>query len=166
MKLNILVEEKSWNEFDLNFMGSKALELALLSIHINSLNYEYSILACDNNRITDLNYKFREKKFPTDILSWPEFDLKNAKPGLYPKSPPISENAEALIDLGNIAIAYEACFNELENTNINHYDHLMHLLLHGCLHLLGFDHQDSSDASLMESIEISSLSSLGISNPY
>ena len=93
---------------------------------------------CDNNRITDLNYKFREKKFPTDILSWPEFDLKNAKPGLYPKSPPISENAEALIDLGNIAIAYEACFNELENTNINHYDHLMHLLLHGCLHLLGF----------------------------
>jgi probable rRNA maturation factor len=69
-------------------------------------------------------------------------------------------------ELGDIAIAYETCVRESHEAGLAFVDHLTHLLLHGLLHLLGYDHIDDADADVMEGLEIKMLASLGISNPY
>ena len=69
-------------------------------------------------------------------------------------------------ELGDIAIAYETCLRESQAAGLAILDHLTHLLLHGTLHLLGYDHIEDADAEVMEGLEIKMLASLGISNPY
>ena len=69
-------------------------------------------------------------------------------------------------NLGNIGILVAYSAIEAEEGNLAFEDHLSHLLIHGCLHLVGFDHENESDAELMEGIEKKLLSKLGIKNPY
>ena len=69
-------------------------------------------------------------------------------------------------EFGDIAIASETCVRESHEAGLAIVDHLTHLLLHGTLHLLGYDHIDDADADVMEGLEIKMLASLGISNPY
>jgi probable rRNA maturation factor len=68
--------------------------------------------------------------------------------------------------LGDIAIAWETCQREAAEQAKPALDHITHLIVHGVLHLLGYDHIDDADASLMEGHEVRILASLGISDPY
>jgi probable rRNA maturation factor len=116
-------------------------------------------MACDDAQIAQLNKDFRGKPQPTNVLSWPSEELSMQQPGAQPK--------QALDpELGDIAIAYETCVRESHEAGLAFVDHLTHLLLHGLLHLLGYDHIDDADADVMEGLEIKMLASLGISNPY
>ena len=68
--------------------------------------------------------------------------------------------------LGDIAISYNKIFEESKLYNIKPENHFRHLLLHGALHLLGFDHKDNNRLSIMEKLEIEILSKFNINNPY
>jgi probable rRNA maturation factor len=73
---------------------------------------------------------------------------------------------EGTLDIGDIAISYETCFKKAKEVNLIFEDYIIHMLIHSCLHLLGFDHKKYSEFKLMNDIEIKSLNECGINNPY
>ncbi|MEM6309648.1 MAG: rRNA maturation RNase YbeY [Pseudomonadota bacterium] len=119
---------------------------------------EGSLLGCDDAQISALNAEFREKASPTNVLSWPAEDLE---PPDLPKPDP-----DGVIELGDIAMAYETCAREAAEQDKTLSDHSAHLVVHGLLHLLGYDHERDEDATLMEGLEKEILGKLGIKDPY
>jgi len=124
-----------------------------------------SVLACSDARIQELNTEFRDKPSPTNVLSWPAYDLAPAMPGEMPPIPP-KHAFDGPNPLGDVAIALQTCVQEAEKGGIPLKNHVTHLILHGCLHLLGFDHQTEEDAVRMEGIESRALTRIGIPDPY
>lgn len=106
---------------------------------------EVSIVLTDSAAIQKLNRDWRGKDKPTNVLSFPA-----GEPGL----------------LGDIVLAYEVIKQEAEEQKKSFDDHLMHLIIHGILHLVGHDHEDDKEAENMESLEIRILQSFGVKNPY
>ena len=118
-----------------------------------------SILLTDNNYIKQINKKFRKKTSPTNIISFPSDDFNYHK---------FTNNKQQGISLhfGDIIISLEKILSESKEKNKNFKNHFYHILLHGLLHLLGYDHNDEESANNMENLEISILNSIGIDNPY
>ena len=167
MKVNIRITDVRWSKVNLRELCRKGLLLSLSTLEDNMRCFEISILACGVEEITELNYKFRQVKKPTDILSWPEFDFKNRNRGeatLWFKQ--IETSQDDKVFLGNMALSYDQCVADYLDKEILIDDHLTHLIVHGCLHLLGYDHKKISDARLMESTEKKLLESVGIRSPY
>jgi probable rRNA maturation factor len=104
-----------------------------------------ALLLGDDRALKALNARFRGKNAPTNVLSFP-----STSPGR----------------LGDIAVAFETCVREAEEKGVSISDHAAHLIVHGILHLAGFDHQTDREAAAMEGLEIDILDALGISNPY
>ena len=113
------------------------------------------IVATDDARIADLNAEYRGKPKPTNILSWPAFE----------GPPPAPEQDEPAF-LGDLAIAYDTCAAEAAAAGIPLGDHVSHLVVHGVLHLLGYDHEMEDEADAMEAFETKILASMGLPNPY
>jgi len=158
LSFEFVLEDTRWQVQDLGAIGTK---LGAVIPQYLSLPTQCSavVMACDDAQIAQLNKDFRGKPQPTNVLSWPSEELSMQQPGAQPK--------QALDpELGDIAIAYETCVRESHEAGLAFVDHLTHLLLHGSLHLLGYDHIDDADADVMEGLEIKMLASLGISNPY
>ena len=109
-----------------------------------------SVLLGDDEAIAALNSQFRGKAGPTNVLSFPAGDA-------YP---------DGVVMLGDIAVARETVEREAASAGISVADHLSHMIVHGTLHLLGFDHQSDAQAEEMESLEVKVLSGMGIANPY
>lgn len=127
----------------------------------NSL-VQLSVSLVSNAQIKKINYQFRGKNKPTDILSFSALDEKIIqKQGLLH-----ALESPQFVVLGDLVLAYETIQKdaELQNKSFNH--HLIHLLSHGILHLLGFDHEKPKMAEAMEASEISILKHFKISNPY
>jgi probable rRNA maturation factor len=118
---------------------------------------EISVRFTDDEEVHDLNRDYRGKDKPTNVLSFPMAepdDLTNPIPGL-----------ELL--LGDLVLAYGVCAREAEAKGIAVEIHAAHLLVHGTLHLLGYDHETSdADAEAMEAAETRALARLGIDDPY
>jgi probable rRNA maturation factor len=110
---------------------------------------EVSILLCDDRFIRALNLQWRGCDATTNVLSFPT-----------------SGDVAAAASLGDIAIAYETTAREAEEEGKNFVDHVIHLLVHGFLHLIGYDHQNEADAAVMERLERDILGALGIGDPY
>ena len=100
------------------------------------------------------------------MLSWPEEDLSADAPGGTPLAPEPEHDAEAPHFLGDIAIARETCLREAREQRIPADAHITHLIVHGVLHLLGYDHVRDADATLMEALETRILGHMGIEDPY
>lgn len=104
----------------------------------------------DDANVRSLNSSYRGKDQPTNVLSFPA--------GSGPR--------DGIIPLGDIVLAVETIEREARDQGIAPAQHLQHLVVHGLLHLLGYDHETTEEAEQMESIEIAVLHSLGIPNPY
>jgi len=109
-------------------------------------------LLCDDGRIAGLNGQFRGKDKPTNVLSFPSGETE--------------PDGEGRLAAGEIAIAFETVRAEAvrDGKSLNH--HLVHLWVHGLLHLMGHDHDDDAEAEAMESGEIAVLAKLGIADPH
>ncbi|MCL5778323.1 rRNA maturation RNase YbeY [Limibaculum sp. FT325] len=165
--VDLVVEEPGWLEAlpDFAEVAERAARMALEGADVPPEGYEIAILACDDARIAALNADFRGKPMPTNVLSWPAFDLSPARPGDAPMPPPPGESGVP-VPLGDVAIALQTMRREAESASIPLKDHAIHLILHGCLHLLGHDHESDEDAALMEGIERRALLAAGIADPY
>lgn len=160
MRVEILVEDPRWDDFGLDALAQTSCAQALRHVALDPEGHEVSLLACDDPRIAELNAQFRGKATPTNVLSWPSVDLSPEIPG----ENPMLEDAEE--ELGDIAIAWSTCAREAEVAGKSMHAHVQHLLVHGTLHLLGYDHDSDKDAALMERLEIAILAELGAPNPY
>ncbi len=113
---------------------------------------EISILLSSDDVIQDLNSTHRGKDRPTNVLSFPG-DHSPGAPGMD-------------ILLGDIILAWGTVSGEAKAENKPVSDHTSHLVIHGVLHLLGYDHETDDDATRMERLEIDSLARLGVRDPY
>lgn len=107
-----------------------------------------SLLLGDDAAIAELNKEFRNKNGPTNVLSFPP--AEGAEPGF----------------LGDIALAAETIVEEANFQGKSFDNHSAHLVVHGFLHLLGYDHMNEADAEAMEARERAILAAIGIEDPY
>ncbi|WP_424832771.1 rRNA maturation RNase YbeY [Ruegeria sp.] len=162
MNLEITIEDDRWQGLDV--LSHAAISAVLDHCGLNKEICEVSLLGCDDNRIAELNTEFREKPTPTNVLSWPAKDLSPDEAGGTPH--PATPDFTGEIALGDIAISYDTCVREAAAAGKNMGDHVTHLIVHGTLHLLGYDHIRDPDATLMERIEVEILGKMGIDDPY
>ena len=119
---------------------------------------EVSVLLADDATVRRLNADYRGKDRATNVLSFPTFERVLAgDPEHLPPGP---------VPLGDVVLAFETVRAEAEAENKPLAHHVSHLLIHGCLHLVGYDHQNAEDAALMEGLERDILAQLGIPDPY
>jgi probable rRNA maturation factor len=160
--IEIVIEDDRWAGFGLEAVASCAVSATLSDQNI--ANGALSVLGCDDARIAALNTRFRGKAAATNVLSWPEEDLAPQQDGGAPALP--EPDPGGTISLGDIAIAFETCAREADAQGKPMADHVAHLIVHGTLHLLGYDHMRDLDATHMEAIEVRILGSMGLPDPY
>ena len=146
MSPDFIVEDARWRDAALRRRLKAAAKAALLKGGAGT-GASLSILLTGDARLAELNRQFRGKKKPTNVLSFP---------------------AEYNDDgyLGDVALAFETCRDEARSGRKKFADHATHLVVHGVLHLLGFDHVKMRDAKKMEPMETEILAKLGIADPY
>jgi probable rRNA maturation factor len=108
---------------------------------------DVTILLTDDEIVRDLNDRFRNQNKATNVLSFPAHETATGH-------------------LGDIALAYGVCAREADEQAKPLAHHLQHLVAHGVLHLLGYDHEDEADAQVMEDLERQILARLGLPDPY
>lgn len=116
---------------------------------------EISLVLSDDAEVQRLNRDYRDQDKPTNVLTFAALDDEDAP---QPEDGPLV--------LGDVIIAYQTTVSEATNENKTLVQHLSHLVVHGVLHLLGYDHQDDAEAEEMEGLETAVLGALGIPDPY
>jgi probable rRNA maturation factor len=160
-----VIEDTRWEAFGLATLAERAARAALAGVGLPVEGFSISLLGCGDGRIAALNADFRGKPQPTNVLSWPSEERAAAFAGATPEPPEPGEPDDPE-SLGDIAIAWDTCAREAEAQGKPMTDHVTHLIVHGVLHLLGYDHVEDADAALMEASEVRILASLGVSDPY
>lgn len=165
--VDIVIEEPAWSEVlpDIRALANSAARLALEEAGLDPARWTLCLLACADTRIAALNRDFRGKPVPTNVLSWPAFTLAPEHPGALPARPPQAVSGPRR-PLGDVAIALQTTRREAQAGAIPLKNHAIHLILHGSLHLLGFDHESDADAAIMEGIETRALARMGVDDPY
>jgi probable rRNA maturation factor len=141
--IEVEIEDEAWSAAlpDAEILVTLAAEAALKD------GGSLVILLTDDDAVAELNQQFRHKAGPTNVLSFP--------------APANPED-----HLGDIALAYGVCAREAAEQGKALGDHLQHLVAHGVLHLLGYDHQTEAEAEAMEALERAILAGIGIADPY
>lgn len=159
INIDFEVQDPAWPDLaDISLKTSKAvfkkLEIDKLASHI-----EFSIILTDNKSIQKINLQYRDKDAATNTLSFPAQDIIANK----------LDNLQILdgfLSLGDIIFAYKVIEDEAIRDGKTFENHFTHLLIHGILHLVGYDHINDQEALEMESLEIDILANLNIKSPY
>jgi len=159
-----LSREEPWPDQDWDVLADRAARAAFSRTPHGELltvdaTIEISIRLADDDEVRTLNAQYRDKDKPTNVLSFPMI-----QPDLLDTVTTNSDDGEVL--LGDIVLAYGVCAREAEERGITIADHATHLIVHGTLHLLGYDHLGDDEAETMEAIETDALTSLGLADPY
>lgn len=157
LNLSVMVEDAAWQPKITRLKNKirEAIDTALLSQHKLKLRhpaYEINIILTNDGEIAELNHNHRGKNTPTNVLSFP-IDTAPAGPGLP-------------VMLGDIVLAYGVIDREAKAEKKTFAAHTLHLIIHGALHLCGYDHETSGQARTMEGLERQILADLGIADPY
>lgn len=145
--IDIEIEDPAWTAAlpEARALALAAAEAALLNE--GAVGEGVALLLTDDETVRDLNARFRKQDKPTNVLSFP--------------APPNPER-----HLGDVALAYGVCAREAGEQGKPLGRHLQHLVVHGVLHLLGYDHMSEDEAEAMESLERVVLAGLGVPDPY
>ena len=157
--IDVIVESDLWDEAALTDLAERVSDATLRHLGYDPARYEIALLACDDARIAELNGDFRDKPAPTNVLSWPSEERGADIPGGAPIPPEDDE-------LGDIALAHQTILRESHDQGKDFETHLVHLICHGILHLLGYDHINEPDAAQMEALERQILDKMGLPDPY
>ena len=146
--VDLRMECGGWEEIDAETLARRCFA-AVESVE-EAVAAPVCILLTDDAAMGELNAYFRGKDRPTNVLSlppgdipWPDYDY-----------------------LGDLALGFETCKREAAEKNISLADHAAHLMVHGMLHLLGYDHENDDEAEQMERREAEILAVLGVGDPY
>lgn len=160
-----LVEDDGWGPEDALLENADAAAAAALrAAGIDPATVSVSMLFAGDAAVARLNASFRGKPAPTNVLSWPAFALSPAEPGGRPPLPPAPGAGRTPI--GDVALASGVVRAEAAAQKLEVDAHVAHLVAHGVLHLLGYDHENDADAAVMEGLERVALAELGIADPY
>lgn len=161
--LGLIIEEKAWKQEDYvskkNIANLIKQTLGNISAFQNVKTVEIALLLTDNEKMRKLNHEFRAQNKPTNVLSFPDVEIK---------SKDLLEflHMKDYIYVGDIAMGYDKVKAEAGDGNIEMSDHFVHLLVHGVLHLVGYDHMEESEAKEMMDLEVQILKKFGILSPY
>lgn len=159
LDIQVSVEDDGWgDEASLQDVGSRVLGAAADFLAREQGQPfpeeppEVSLVFTDDASIREINAEWRQQDKPTNVLSFPAFPVTpGEKPGPM---------------LGDIVIARETVEREAVDLGKSFEEHLTHLLVHGFLHLFGYDHMETTQAEEMEALETRILASMGLSDPY
>jgi probable rRNA maturation factor len=163
--VDVVIEDKRWGAVGLPTLATRAAEATFAALGLSEQGFALCVMGCDDVRIAELNGEFRAKGRPTNVLSFPAWNRSADAPGLMPELPEAGD-VDDPEELGDIAISYDTCAREAVEQGKALPNHVTHLVVHGILHLLGYDHIEDADAALMESTEARILASLGVDDPY
>lgn len=140
--ITLVVEDQDWRSHrGIQTRVKQAADAARKAVKLKG---GFTILLADDTKLRALNRDFRGKDKPTNVLSFPGGDAY----------------------AGDIAIAYGVTRKEAKEADKGFADHVTHLVIHGVLHLAGYDHERPRDAKVMEPLEVKILKRLGIADPY
>jgi probable rRNA maturation factor len=147
--IDVEIEDAAWRDAlsDVEALVERAAQGALDTLPQAQRGGAVAILLTDDAAVADLNTRFRGKPTSTNVLSFP------AATSAYPH-------------LGDVALAFGVCAGEADAQGKSLADHLTHLVVHGVLHLLGYDHEAEADAEVMEQTECEILRRFGVADPY
>ena len=152
--IELRVEGGGWpGESELDVLAAAAVAAVGDMVDVELHGRELSLLFTDDATIAGLNSDWRGKPKPTNVLSFPAVAVD--EPG-----------REMAVPLGDIVFGYETVAKEAAEAGLTLADHITHLLVHGLLHLLGYDHEEDAAATAMEQLETAILARLGIADPY
>ena len=164
MMLEIAIEADSewdsssgWKSLVERAAQSAIAESAFPQLAAGPRPVELSVRLTSDEQVRELNAKWRAKDKPTNVLSFPMAELNELESAA-------AEGPELM--LGDIVLARGVCTAEAADKAIPVEQHAAHLIVHGTLHLLGYDHQDEDRAADMEGREVRALARLGIADPY
>jgi len=158
IQIDISVQDPEWETVqDIQGIVERAARTAITMApqpeRIRTKGLEVSILLANDDLLHVLNREYRQKDKPTNVLSFASLDSEDFFIG-------------DVVGLGDVALSYQTIDREARDEGRFFQDHLIHLVVHGCLHLLGYDHKEEGQAIIMEAIEIRILEKLGVQNPY
>lgn len=150
LSIDIAVMHEAWSSLGgVDTRVEKAVDAAIAETGVALRDEtELSVVLCDDGFIQDLNRDWRGKDKATDVLSFP------------------ADRSARHATLGDIVIAYETSVADARREGRSLGDHLSHLVIHGILHLLGYDHETEREADAMERLETRALLRLDIASPY
>lgn len=158
------LREAPWPEGDWEALATRAAEVAIGETPFAEwLGWptcvEVAVRFTSDAEVHTLNRQYRDKDKPTNVLSFPMI-----QPDLLDAVTQNSDDGEVI--LGDIVLAHGVCAAEAEERGVRVEDHATHLIVHGVLHLLGYDHMGDAEAEAMEDMERAALAKLGLHDPY
>lgn len=150
-RMNALIEEAALATF----------KAAKKPVPFSHRKFDISIILTDDKTIKALNHDYRGMNKPTNVLSFPQINLQKFKKAELDFFPP-----KMPIPLGDVILSYQTIARETKEQDKTLKNHTIHLVVHGVLHLLGYDHMRPKDAKIMEKLECDILADLGYPDPY
>ena len=162
LEIELIIEDQRWSQISKDFSFLKEASLLALCqqatetapLAMKSPHRLAVLVMSDDVSIRNLNKTYRGKDKATNVLSFPS--TESLLPG--------EENEP--VHIGDVILAYDYVSEEAKNEKKVLQTHLSHLVVHGVLHLLGYDHETTKDAEAMETLEIKLMKQLGLENPY
>ena len=154
--IDISVNDDVWNNqmTEVEDVTHSVIE-TILSAQLPHIEHiEVSVVLANDPFISTLNKQYRDKDKPTNVLSFPQTEKHEL------------DSAKDFVCLGDIVVSYETIAKEAKEQNKTFANHYTHMLVHSCLHLLHYDHEDDIEAQDMENLEIKILKEMSIKNPY